>query len=346
VRAAALMNRFGAHFHHIIVSLDGRMGCAERLEPSVSFKALPFLSKPREALPSRLSRIRSLLREVQPDKLVTSNWGSIEWAMANRWPRLPHLHMEDGFGPDEATGQKPHRVCTRCLVLRGSRVLLPSRTLLAAAHGLWRLPEDTLRYVPNGIDLSRFSPDGPRVPLDVPGEGLLLGTVVALRAEKNLGRLLRAMALACAQGAMLRLAIVGEGPELGGLEAQAALLGLTRNVRFVGYLPDPAAAYRGFDAFALSSDTEQMPFSILEAMGTGLPIAATDVGDVRAMLAPANHPFVAGREDEALAAALVGLARTTPGERAEIGRANRVRAEVEYDQETMAAHHVALWRER
>ena len=48
-----------------------------------------------------LRRFRAALRDIAPDLLVTSNWGSIEWAVARIATGVPHLHMEDGFGPEE-----------------------------------------------------------------------------------------------------------------------------------------------------------------------------------------------------------------------------------------------------
>lgn len=344
VRAAALMNRFGDAFRHAVVSLDGRFDCAERLGPAVRIETIAFPRREGEALPARLLRIRRAVAAAAPDALVTGNWGSIEWAMANLLPpRVPHLHMEDGFGPDEAAGQKPRRVWTRRLALRRSRVLLPSLTLLGVAREVWRLPEAALHYVPNGIDLARFRPEGPRADLGVPGDGPLLATVAALRAEKNVGRLLRAVALLRGRGVALRLAVIGDGPERAALEALAAQLGIAGTTRFAGHVPDPAAAYRALDIFALSSDTEQMPFSVLEAMGTGLPVASTDVGDVRAMVSTANAPHVVARSDEALAGAIGALAADA-ALRAGLGAANRARAEQEFDQEAMFARHAALWR--
>lgn len=344
VRTAALMNHFGATFRHAVVALDGRFDCAERLRPGVPFTPIAFEAKPAETMPARLLRIRRLLRAWRPDVLVTSNWGSIEWAMANLAPpRLRHVHMEDGFGPEEAGGQIARRVWTRRLVLRGGLVMLPSQTLLASARELWRLPEAGLRFIANGIDLRRFSPMGPRADLGVPGEGPLLGTVAALRGEKNIARLLRAVALLRADGLVLRLAIIGEGGERAGLEALAASLGIADVTRFTGHVPDPAAAYRALDIFALSSDTEQMPFSVLEAMGSGLPIAATDVGDVQGMLAPEGRTSVVSRDDGALAGALRALV-VAPGLRGTLGAANRAKAEHDYDEQMMFVRHAELWR--
>ncbi len=319
------------------------MGCAARVAPGVELTTLPFPALPGERLPARLRRIRRTIGEAAPDALVTSNWGSIEWAMANLLPpRVRHLHMEDGFGPDEAVRQKPRRVWTRRGVLRFSDVLLPSRNLERIALGEWRLPAQRLHFVPNGLDLTRFNPDGPVADLGLPGEGAVIGTVAALRPEKNLGRLLRACAILAREGVAFRLAVVGDGPERAGLERLAAELGLAGLARFLGHVADPAAAYRAMDLVALSSDTEQMPFSVLEGMATGLCVVSTEVGDVRAMLAPENHGFLAPKNDDALAQALRS-ALASKAARSRAGAANRARAEAEYNERRMAERHAALW---
>jgi glycosyltransferase involved in cell wall biosynthesis len=121
-----------------------------------------------------------------------------------------------------------------------------------------------------------------------------------------------------------------------------AELGLGGAVRFTGHVAQPQALYAGFDVFALSSDTEQMPLSVLEAMAARLPVAATDVGDVRGMLAETNGRFVVPRDDGALADALLALLRD-PARRRAIGADNRAKAERDYDQATMFAAWAALF---
>jgi glycosyltransferase involved in cell wall biosynthesis len=346
VRFAALANRYGPRWRHVIVALDGQTGCAERLRPEVPFTLLGA-PVPRGLDPLRgVLAARGLLRQIRPDVLVTSNWGSIEWALANLAPpRIRHIHTEDGFGPDEASGQKLRRVLTRRLALRWSEVALPSTVLLRAAREGWRLPEARLHHIPNGLDISRFRPEGARAALAIPGEGPVVGTVAALRAEKNIGRLLRAAALLRAEGLVFRLLVIGDGPERSALEALAGELGLSGSVLFAGHVPDPAAAYRAMDVFALSSDTEQMPFSVLEAMASGLAVAATEVGDLRAMLPAEGAPHLALREDGALAAALRPLVADA-GLRGLLGRHNRAKAERDYDDEVMFRSYADLFETR
>jgi glycosyltransferase involved in cell wall biosynthesis len=344
VRFAALANRYGPRYRHMIVAMDGNDACRERLSPTldVSFPTVPIR---KGAMLGNIRIFRQFLRDRRPDVLVTNNWGSIEWAMANLPAIVRHVHIEDGFGPEERDTQVRRRVLARRLALRWSTVALPSQTLTRIATTIWRLNPGRVHTIPNGIDLARFpGTHDPAVAAAWPGEGPVVATVAALRAEKNLGRLIRAFAAAIgAQPAAgpARLVIIGDGPERTGLERLAAQLGMTEHVIFAGHITDPAPFYAGFDLFALSSDTEQMPIAVIEAMAAGLPVAATDVGDLRGMLAEANIPCVVPRDDAALASCLATLLHDAALRR-RIGAANRTKALQAFDQERMFAAYAAL----
>ena len=331
-RFVAIANHFGARYQHVIVAMDGVTTCRERLAPELAVRIVEA-GNVKGDLPGNLRRFRTILRLERPDCLVTSNWGSIEWAMAATGLGLRHVHMEDGFGPEERMRQIPRRVWTRRLVLRNREVLVPSRVLHRIATETWKLPQRRVHYIPNGIDLGRFSPGQGRA-----GE-VVIGTVAALRGEKNLTRLIRAFA---AMSAPTRLLIVGDGPERGALVALAAELGVAARVSFAGNQVDTAPFYRQFDIFALSSDTEQMPLSLLEAMAAGLPVVSTDVGDVRAMLAAENAAQVVPLEVQAMTSALNELANNQDL-RTRLGQANRNAAEENFSDTTMFTAHAALY---
>ncbi len=333
VRFAALANHLGSAYRHTVVSLNGDAGCTEKLDAGLDV-CLPESGHVRGRMLGSVLHARRFLQQARPDCVITSNWGAIEWAVGARLAGIRHVHSEDGFGPEERTMQIARRVRTRRLVLRGSKVVLPSQTLAAIARSQWRLPERVLHVIPNGIDLARFS--GAAALTATPGEGPVIGTIAALRPEKNIGRLLRAFAALRARHPA-RLVVVGDGPERAGLEALAAALGITADTHFAGHSTMSERWLAGFDVFALSSDTEQMPLSLLEAMASGLPAVCTDVGDVRAMLAPANAPFVTAVEDRAFAS---GLACLVSADRAAIADANREKARTAYGQGQM----FASWR--
>ena len=333
MRFVTLANAMGNEFRHAIIALDGDTACRARLDPSLGI-SFPSLALKRGTMFGNLPRIRRFLGALRPDLLMTSNWGSIEWAMANHLPRLPHVHAEDGFGPEERDRQIPRRIFTRRLALRRSEIVLPSRILLNLATNQWRLPPARLHYIPNGVDLARFSPEQ-----NVSGIKVI-GCVAALRPEKNLARLLRAAKLVKARHP-IRLIIAGDGPERATLEALSRELGL--DAEFRGNLADPAPLYREFDIFVLASDTEQMPLSILEAMASALPVAATAVGDIASMIAVENQPYLAARDDQALADAIIGLL-DAPDQAQAIGKANRRRAEDRFDEASMIANWQQVWR--
>ncbi len=311
IRLARLINGFGRRYRHTIVSLDGSMLCRDRLAPDldVAFEAGPSADKP---LPLRLADCRSVVRRHAPDLLLTYNWGAIEWALANRLlGHARHVHFEDGFGPEEAEHQLPRRMLMRRWALAGAaQVIVPSRSLAAIALNDWRLPPTQVRHIPNGIDTEALLADrGTEARLfQRHADEIIIGTVAPLRREKNLGRLLRAVA-SLDRALPARLVIAGGGSEKQALEDLARDLDLGDRVVFLGPVAEARRALSLFDIFALSSDTEQMPLTILEAMAAGLPVATVDVGDVRHMLAPGNRILVTAKGDEAgLAAALARLA--------------------------------------
>jgi glycosyltransferase involved in cell wall biosynthesis len=328
MRFVALAKAFGDRYRHIVMAMDGDFACAARLPASADVRCEQIVAaKGTAATFGNVRRFRRRLREIAPDVLVTYNWGATEWALANIPSLVRHIHVEDGFGPEERTRQLARRVWLRRLALARSTVAVPSRTLWRIATERWRLDPHRVRYVPNGIDLARFA--GPHAA----GTEPVIGTVAGLRPEKNVARLLRAFRIVT-ETLPSRLMIVGEGPEGAALRRLAAELGILDRVCFTGHLDNPAVVYRGLDVFALSSDTEQMPLSVIEAMASGLPVAATGVGDVRAMLAAENQGFITAIDETALAQAVLRLLRD-PVLRERIGVANRAKAEAEFGEAAM-----------
>lgn len=328
-RLSALVRGFADQFSHQIVSLDPDMSAGEAFMPGMRIEYAPTL-KSRGISPTTLKRLRALIEGAKPHVLCTYNFGSLEAAAANIWgPRFPHVHHEDGFGPDENEArQKLRRILFRRLILGSSDVIVPSISLESCAKSIWRLPARRVQRIPNGIDVARFA-----APARLRDDVVRIGAVGALRPEKNFSRLLHAFARLPDESA--RLVIIGDGPEGEALRSQTETLGVARRVRFAGRMADTSPAYARFDIFALSSDTEQMPLTIMEAMASGLPIVATDVGDVRSMVAPLNAPFIVSPDDlDGFADSLAALI-ADPSLRAGLGEANRKAAEAQFSLDGM-----------
>lgn len=323
-RFATLANRLGPMFRHRIVSLDGADQARDLLDPKLDIAMLPAAGG--------LRAVARCFSGAAAEVLVTYNWGAIEWAMINRlFHRRPHLHLEDGFGPDEAERQKRRRIIARLLTLRRSEVVVPARNLATIAVKAWHLSPKRVHYIPNGIDAGRFD-DLPTESVQHftprPGE-CVIGSFSPLRPEKNIGRLLTAFARIAAD-LPARLVICGNGPERDRLTAMAASQGIAERVVFTGHIPRPEAVMGAFDVLAMTSDTEQMPYAVIEAMAARLPVVATDVGDLALMVAPENRPFIVARHDDAgLTAALRRLCRE-PELRRRLGQENRRRVESEF----------------
>jgi len=348
LRMVRIINHFGQRFRHTVIALDNNFEAADGLARDIDVAPSPVTPSRRRPLHAVVDSAR-VLRQLRPDLLITYNWGAIEWAMANRlWPSFRHIHIEAGFSQSEADSQIRRRVLFRRWALaKCALIVVPSRSLEDLAREVWRLPSERVRYVPNGVDVARFSSPASDV---LPGfarrhDELVIGTVAPLRPEKNVGRLLRAFATLDAS-LTARLVVAGDGVERCGLERLAAELSIADRVVFTGRVI-PEAVLGTFDIFALSSDTEQMPNALLEAMAASLAVAAVDVGDVKSIVCEDNRRFVVPRDDTPAFAAAIATLLRDPERRRTLGLNNRERVAAHFSQERMfAAYRDILTAER
>ena len=349
-RATRLMNAFGGAADHAILTATGATGAAAALDRSLHVD-FPETAPPLAGRPG-LARLFRLARFMKGFDLVLSyNWGAFDAVMARylfaKTLDLPPLvHHEDGFNEDEAEALKPRRNLYRRLGLSAAHCLVvPSERLEAVARTAWAQKPDRIARIPNGIAAARYAqPPSGEIPglARVPAE-IVIGTAAGLRPVKNLPRLVRAFA--AMQSRHTRLVIVGAGPESERIAAEAGARGVADRVHLPGFLAEPARWIGHFDIFALSSDSEQFPISLVEAMAAGLPAVATDVGDVPHMVSADNRPLVVNREDEAALAAALDSLVERPDLRRAIGRANREKAAAEYDENGMIARYARLYGE-
>lgn len=112
------------------------------------------------------------------------------------------------------------------------------------------------------------------------GEEIIFTNVARFHKVKNHPLLLKSFALLLKDFPNARLKLAGDGENRNQLENLANDLGITQNVDFLGNVSNVPELLKKSDVFVLSSDTEAMPISVLEAMAQSLPIVSTNVGGV------------------------------------------------------------------
>lgn len=346
-RAIRLMNLWGARARHSILSgVPDDLGARKAIDAHVP---VDFPDNVPMVGPMRLSRLRAIAGFMGGYDLVLSyNWGAMDAVMAHRlFARSmglpPLIHHEDGFNIDEVDRLKTRRNLYRRFGLaRAYGLVVPSVVLEGIALRAWRQPSSRLHLIRNGIDVERYAvpppPDAIPGLVRSPGK-LVVGTLAGLRPVKNIRRLVRAVAR---HKDRLQLVVVGEGEERDSIMREARALGMI-DLHMAGFMADPWRFVGAFDIFALSSDSEQFPISLVEAMAAGLPVASTDVGDVANMVATENRPFIASGT-EGLADALGRLA-ADEGLRLHLGAANRMRAERDFTESAMVDAYARLYGE-
>ncbi len=343
-RAVRLMNAFGDEARHTILSaMPGALAARAMIDPGIDV-AFPE-DAPSLAGKPGVRRYRELAEYMARfDLILTYNWGSMDAVMTRRLfaRHLPPLvHHEDGFNADEATRLNSARNGFRRLALPTAHALVvPSEMLEGVARTVWKQPQQRVKRIANGINVRAYGPPTRAIPGLQRAKGeVVVGTLAGLRPVKNLSRLVR-----CAAAVPnLRIVIVGEGEDRATIAAEAAKLGIADRVVMPGHINDPASFIGHFDIFALSSNSEQFPISLVEAMAAGLPVVVTDVGDVARIVTPENSPFVVPPRNEMKFYESLNTLANDVALRHVIGAANRAKARAEFGEEAMIAAYRALY---
>ena len=142
--------------------------------------------------------------------------------------------------------------------------------------------------IPNGIDGSKFNTKidkGRKInELGLTNSHPILGLGVRLAEQKGITYLLKAMPKVIEQFPNIALVIAGEGPLEFNLKKEANILGIKRNVHFIGPRLDMPELLKLFDLYVLPSLWEGMPMVLLEAMAANCPIISTNVGGIASVI--------------------------------------------------------------
>jgi hypothetical protein len=150
-----------------------------------------------------------------------------------------------------------------------------------------------MTVIRNGVDTETFRP---RTDARV-GE-LVVGYAGRLSPEKNPALFVRVAARLRAQGSPARFVVIGDGPMRGELETLSDALAVRDAITFAGECRDMPARYRALDLLLLTSWHEGTPLALLEAMASGVPVVATDVGGVAEIIVAGSTGCLAPPGDE------------------------------------------------
>jgi len=161
--------------------------------------------------------------------------------------------------------------------------------------------EDRLSLIQNAIvveDYERTIPQAEaKARFGISSNRFLLGACGRLSPEKGFDLLIQAVRNVVAEGQDVGLLIAGEGPAHDELQTHIENAGLTDRVQLVGFLSDPRELFQAIDLFVLSSLREGLPNVVLEAMATGVPVLATRVAGIPAVMTHEQDGFIVDTGD-------------------------------------------------
>jgi glycosyltransferase involved in cell wall biosynthesis len=192
------------------------------------------------------------------------------------------------------------------------------------------IPESKVKVVYLGVPLEEFSRprtsdeiQAARRELGIGDQEFAIGTVTRLHDSKGNSYLVEAAARVVRERPAARFFLVGEGPLLGSLEAQASALGLGSRFVFSGFRRDVAATLSAFDLSVFPSLWEGTPITAFEALAMGKPIVATDADGLLDILTDGHDAAIVPRRHADALAAKIIWAMDRPDERARLGAAAR-----------------------
>jgi glycosyltransferase involved in cell wall biosynthesis len=322
-----------ARFELHVISMGDRGKLAAEIEAHGG--RIVALVEPPGVRPRLVWRLAQWFRRLRSDVVhLHDDKPLLYGALAARLAGVPHVIYTQHHGRLASQSRRHERLVG--LASRSvDRIVCVSHA--AARHLIAQgAPARHVRVLWNGIDLKRFPCT--RAPVNGP-----IVTVARLSPEKDLGTLLQAMAVVTRVDPNTRLEIAGDGPCRESLSALMRDLNLGEHVQFLGETPDVPRLLARAGMFVLPSQSEGLSLTLLEAMASGLPVVATNVGGnaeivedgVSGLLVPPRQPRI-------MAEAILWLRRNVAACE-QMGQAGRRRAEQDFDVRMMVARYEALY---
>jgi glycosyltransferase involved in cell wall biosynthesis len=215
-----------------------------------------------------------------------------------------------------------------------------ARRRLSLVHNGIRPPQFKTRELARAA----LSTVGKMSGIEVPKDSLLFGAIGELHKNKGYEYMIRAFAIARkSRNFPYRLIIMGDGEERDRLKALVKELDLETDIALLGYVENASTFLPAFDAFALTSIKEGLPYVVIEAGYAGLPVVATNVGGVKEMIEDMKTGIlVQTRKPDDIAQGLLLLAKD-PERALAYGQALKEKVSSEFSIERMVEGTVAVY---
>lgn len=348
-----LINHMPAdRFRHGVIALAhcAPAFCERVRRPDVTFIAL---HKPPGHGIKLYPQLFRLFLSMRPAIVHTRNMAALECTVPAWFARVPvRVHGEHGWDTSDPGGSlRKYQLLRRAYSPFVTRYVALSGQIESYLTDRVGIGTARVERICNGVDILSFRPALTPEPIfgspfNDPSV-VVVGTVGRLQTVKDQVNLVRAVALARARGGMgsqsLRLLIVGDGPQRAEVEAEIRATGIGDLTWLAGERKDVPAVMRTLSIFALPSRAEGISNTILEAMASGLPVVATDVGGNPELVAAGETGLLVPAQDpEAMAHALLRYTADA-ALRHKHGEAGRVRVEQHFSIDNMVARYTRLY---
>jgi len=331
-------------FTQAVCCISRRGEAAKFLRDDVRCIDLGKGAKADRLMPLKLARV---IRQQQPDIVHSQSWSGVDTAIAKLLTRdIRLVHSEHGRNfphlDAEPWGRRIARRGVYQLADAAFAVSSELRDFYCCETGF---SVQRMRVIPNGVDVRRIDEAnwrGVREEFGLAADDFVIGTVARLDATKDTMTLARAFARLPQHG-KLKLLVVGDGSERARLEQFAAESGLKAAIIFAGARLDVPRLLGAMNVFALSSLSEGMPITVLEAMAARLPVVATNVGALPELIEEGLTGFlVEPRQAEAMAERLARLYDNQQLAK-QFGDAARQRVEYDFSLDMMLRRYAELY---
>jgi glycosyltransferase involved in cell wall biosynthesis len=347
--AARLARRLRERYRFVFACLEERGTLGEELQQE-GFTVEVIARRPGLDLRSTW-RLGRWLRRERVDVLHAHQYTPFFYAITARWPwsRPPILFTEHGRHQPDYPRRK--RIWFNGLMIRKrDHVVAVGEAVRQALIVNEGIADKRIEVVYNGIDADRFAGrpgdrGEVRRELGLETDEPLILQVARLDYLKDHATAVRSMKRVIQEKPTARLLLVGEGPEEQLIRAHVEQLGLGSAVVFLGLRKDVARLLQAADLFLLSSVSEGIPLTLIEAMCAGLPVVSTRVGGTAEVVIDGETGMLTPAGDDTdMAGAIVRLLGDS-AMRQRMGNAGRERARQLFSEATMAEQYASLYEE-